>query len=194
MAYGKNPMTKGKARPSTKPLVKKPAPPKAAPKPKHKGRVASSMANGGLQLNHQLWRLVRNPGGKRLYEDGQALWDACIEYFDWIDANKLKATEVRSYEGQHDLVDVPKMRAMTRQSLCVFLDISISVWDIWKREREDLQPVIEKVEAIIFANKFEGAAAGLLNAGVISRELGLIDKRENTGTVQVTISGDDADL
>jgi hypothetical protein len=34
----------------------------------------------------------------------------------------------------------------------------------------------------------------LLNAGVISRELGLIDKRENTGTVQVTISGDDADL
>ncbi len=34
---------------------------------------------------------------------------------------------------------------------------------------------------MIFVQKFEGAAADLLNANIISRELGLADRQEHTG-------------
>lgn len=44
-----------------------------------------------------------------------------------------------------------------------------------------LSPIINRVERLIWQQKFEGAAAGLLNANLISRELGLADWREHSG-------------
>lgn len=41
----------------------------------------------------------------------------------------------------------------------------------------DFLGVTEKVEMTIWAYKFEGAAAGLLNPNIIAKELGLIEKR-----------------
>ncbi|MDC9826565.1 terminase small subunit, partial [Devosia sp. ZB163] len=38
-----------------------------------------------------------------------------------------------------------------------------------------------RVDEIIRAQKFEGAAAGLLNPNIIARDLGLADKQELTG-------------
>ena len=40
--------------------------------------------------------------------------------------------------------------------------------------------VIEKIESIIRSQKFEGAAADLLNANIIARDLGLKDSSETT--------------
>jgi hypothetical protein len=190
---GKESMAGGKAKPSNKPLKPRPAPPKAPPKAAaHPVKVENGMRTG-FQLGHQLWKLGKS-GGKRLYANPQELWDACVEYFDWVEANALEAAEIRSYEGEHELVRVPKMRAMSVLSLCVFLDISNNAWYNWRKDRADLREVIDKVEAIIYTWKFDGAAAGLLNSGIIARELGLIDKREQTGSVQVIISGEDAKL
>lgn len=186
-------LTGGKAKPSSKPLTRKKAPPKP-PKPVAKTIHHEVGMENGIQLGSQLWRLANHKGQGRLYNNPQELWDGCVEYFDWITANPLKESKLASYEGDHQIVEVPRLRAMTIRSLCVFLDIDQQSWANWRKGREDLQPVIAKVEDIIFANKFEGAAAGLLNPTIIARELGLIDKREQSGTVQVTISGEDAEL
>ncbi|WP_290688531.1 terminase small subunit [Haematobacter sp. UBA3484] len=45
----------------------------------------------------------------------------------------------------------------------------------------DLSEVITRVEQIIRTQKFEGAAADLLNPNIIARELGLADKTEMSG-------------
>jgi len=193
MAYGKQSLTKGKAKATGKPLARKKAPPKVV-KEKNENQVQGGLSAGGLQPGSEIWRLVRNPGGKRLYEGPQELWDACVEYFEWVVANPLQEAKLVSYEGVSTLEKLPRLRAMSIGSLCVFLDITAECWSTWRRGRDDLKLVIGKVEAVIFSNKFEAAAAGLMNAGIVARELGLIDKREQTGTVQVVISGDDAEL
>jgi hypothetical protein len=75
------------------------------------------------------------------------------------------------------LQELPKMRAMTVASLCIFLDISMSSWQNY-REREDFVAVTTRVDEIIRTQKFQGAAAGLLNPNIIARDLGLTDKSE----------------
>ena len=72
------------------------------------------------------------------------------------------------------------MRAMTIGGLCIFLDIGRRSWDEY-RARQDFSPVCEQVEQTIREQKFSGAAADLLNANIIARDLGLADKQEFTG-------------
>jgi hypothetical protein len=86
------------------------------------------------------------------------------------------------------------MRAMTIAGLCIFLDIAKRTWDGY-REREDFLPVVEQIEAIIREQKFVGAAADLLNANIIARDLGLADRTEMTGkgggAVEVNVTDQD---
>ena len=66
---------------------------------------------------------------------------------------------------------------MTIEGLCIFLDIDKSTW-IAYRNRERFRDVVARVDAIIRTQKFEGAAARLLNGKIITRDLGLADKHE----------------
>lgn len=75
---------------------------------------------------------------------------------------------------------VAKMRAMTISGLCIFLDISETCWYSY-REKNDFSWVTTRAEKIIYNQKFQGAAADLLNANIIARDLGLADKSELTG-------------
>jgi hypothetical protein len=72
------------------------------------------------------------------------------------------------------------MRAMTVSGLCIFLDISPKTWAEY-RAREDFTPIASRVDEIIRTQKFQGAAADLLNPSIIARDLGLADKSELTG-------------
>ena len=72
------------------------------------------------------------------------------------------------------------MRAMTLDGLYLFLDITRQTFDNY-RERDDFFTVTMQIEATIRSQKFAGAAADLLNANIIARDLGLSDKRELSG-------------
>lgn len=193
MAFGEKAMTGGRAKKSSKELVRPKPQPKAPPKPKNPAAVAGGIEAGGLKLGHQLWKLGK-PGRKRLYETPEALWEDAREYFDWTEDNPLREQKLAQDGGAPVKVSLDRMRAMSLKGLCIFLDITENCWKTWKDERPDLADIQWKIEALIFTWKFEGAAAGMLNAGIISRELGLAEKRENTGQVQVIISGEDAEL
>lgn len=118
----------------------------------------------------------RNP----IFPSPDALWEACCEYFEWVEANPLKEAKICSYQGVNTLEEVPKMRAMTVSGLLLFLDISAQAWSEYK-ERQDFGEVTTRVNDIIYNQKFSGAAADLLNANIIARDLGLRDKQELTG-------------
>lgn len=74
------------------------------------------------------------------------------------------------------------MRAMTLDGLHLFLDIHHDTWAEY-RKREDLSAVVTRVEKAIRSQKFAGAAADLLNANIIARDLGLSDKTDTTHNV-----------
>ena len=73
------------------------------------------------------------------------------------------------------------MRAMTMEQLCFYLNCSASYFRVFKMklkdEDEDFLTVIEDIENIIRTQKFQGASADLLNANIISRDLGMTDKQ-----------------
>lgn len=72
-------------------------------------------------------------------------------------------------------MSLPKMRTMTTTGLCVFPDITLQAWTEWRSRREDLSDVITHVEQIIRTQKFEAAAADLLNPIIVACEPGLAD-------------------
>jgi hypothetical protein len=65
---------------------------------------------------------------------------------------------------------------MTIMGLCICLDISHDTWLAYKA-KNDFSGVTTRVEAIIWVQKFTGAAADLLNPNIIARDLGLQDKQ-----------------
>jgi len=103
-----------------------------------------------------------------------------MEYFEWVEKTPLKQEKVFCSAGEIHVHHVDRMRAMTVGGLTLFLDIDESTWYNYAR-RERFFKVIRAAEQIIRQQKFSGAAADLLNANIIARDLGLADKKEHSG-------------
>lgn len=128
---------------------------------------------------NQFWKSRRDLGcdGKKLSID--ELLDKAQEYIDYCLSNPLKEVKAISYGGKCELVEVPKMRPFTLKGLYAHLGITNRTWSNWKEDPEYWK-VIDRVENLIYVQQFEGAAAGLFNANIIARKLGLTDKKDVT--------------
>lgn len=131
-------------------------------------------------LGNQFWKARSSHGRTPIFASPDVLWIAACEYFEWVEANPLWEDKVTSYQGVNVHEPIAKMRAMTIDGLCLFLDIGIQTWHDY-RSREDFSDVTSRIERAIRSQKFAGAAADLLNANIIARDLGLADKSELTG-------------
>ena len=140
-------------------------------------------------LGNKFWKARSKHGRDKLFASADALWEACCEYFEWVEANPLYEMKAFAYQGVVVQEPVAKMRAMTIGGLCIFLDIDEVTWRRW-REVEDFCTVVSRAEQIIYQQKFTGAAADLLNPNIIARDLGLADKQEVKQTGQVVVSAD----
>lgn len=127
-------------------------------------------------VGNQFWKSRSKHGREKIFSDPKTLWAACEEYFLWNQENPLYADKVNFYQGVATHEPEIKMRAMTITALCLFLDIDESTWRRWKIDN-DFCGIVAKAEMVIYSQKFEGAAADLLNQNIISRELGLIDNQ-----------------
>ncbi len=126
---------------------------------------------------NQFWKARASHGRDLIFETPELLWESCSEYFDWVEDNPLEEEKLFAYQGAIKRETVSKMRAMTLGGLCIFLDVTEDTWSNY-RQRKDYLGVVSKVEKIIYNQKFTGAAADLLNANIIARDLGLSDKQE----------------
>ena len=71
---------------------------------------------------------------------------------------------------------VAHIRAMTIGGLCIYLGIAQKTWFEYVKKPE-MRKITSNVTEIIRKQKFEGAAADMLNANIIARDLGLVDKK-----------------
>jgi hypothetical protein len=126
---------------------------------------------------NQFWKARSKHGRDKLFASPWVLWEACCEYFQWNQDNPLFEVKAFAYQGVVVQESIPKMRAMTVSGLCLFLDVDVSTWSAWK-QKEDFSTITARAENIIRQQKFEGASADLLNANIIARDLGLIDKTD----------------
>lgn len=129
---------------------------------------------------NKFWEARSTHGRKPIFKDPDVLWAACVEYFKWSEENPLYEAKAFHSNGLVTTASLPKMRAMTIGGLCNFLDIDETTWADY-RSKKDFSRITARVDAIIRQQKFEGAAADLLNPNIIAREIGLAEKQEVTG-------------
>jgi len=125
---------------------------------------------------NQFWKARSKHGRDKIFSTDKILREGCEEYFQWCEDNPLKEGRATQFQGEFVYGEVSKMRAMTIAGLCIFLDICETTWAEY-RKHEDFTAVITRVEAVIYAQKFVGAAADLLNPNIIARDLGLRDNQ-----------------
>jgi len=134
---------------------------------------------------NQYWQRARRNGRRPTYETADTLWEACCEYFEWVEENPLYTTDTVKFQGEARIIKVPKPRAMTIQGLCLFIGLTHETWAQYRKRDQDFSEVTLQVDAIIRTQKFEGAAADLFNASIISRDLGLAEQQAVDTSLQV---------
>jgi hypothetical protein len=149
---------------------------------------------------NRFWELRSKHGRDKLFATPELLWEAACEYFDWMEINPLYESKAFAFQGEVTMATLPKMRAMTLSGLCFYLHCDEAYFRNFKiqdrENKEDFITVIKEIEKVVYNQKFQGAAADLLNANIIARDLGLTDKQEvkNTQPIQIMIDKDDANL
>lgn len=136
---------------------------------------------GRFLAGNRAWEARSSHGRNPIFASPDDLWDAVVQYFQWVEDNPLYEEKV--FNGKDGIVraSIAKMRAMTISGLCIFLDIDRKTWDAY-RERPDFIHIVTRAEEIIRDQKFSGAAADLLNANIIARDLGLADRTDLTSS------------
>lgn len=120
------------------------------------------------------WQFREKHGRNHKYTP-EALGEECVLYCDWIKENPLLEEKGFAYQGTVTKETFKKMRAMTITGFCLFADISDTTWENYCKQ-EDFLAVTTWIKNVVYSQKFEGAAADLLNANIIARDLGLRDE------------------
>lgn len=139
-------------------------------------------SKGDGRLGNQFWKLRSRHGRGKIFATADLMWEAACEYFQWCDDNPLSEDRLFAFKGSitKDKVDI--IRAYTLSGLCIYLGCNEAYFRNFKNQernhKEDFSSVIGQIEQVIETQQFTAAAAGLLNANIIARKLGLTDKKE----------------
>lgn len=125
---------------------------------------------------NEFWKARAKHGREAIFSDPEILWQACEEYFEWVETNPLLEPDLVKFQGAATVVNIPRPRPFTVSGLCLFLEIDQTTWAEY-RKNELLSETAARVDAVIKTQKFEGAAAGIFNPNIIARDLGLADKQ-----------------
>ena len=139
----------------------------------------------GAPKGNNYWQF-RNKHGRDYKYTPEQLWDEFIQYSKWIENNPLYEEKGFAFQGQVTKERFAKMRAMTISGFCLFANIDHKTFDKYK-EIKDFIPVATRIDNSIRTQKFEGAAAELLNPNIIARDLGLADKQETRHSGEMNI-------
>jgi len=128
---------------------------------------------------NRFWELWEKERDKKY--TSESLWDKAIEYFEYFEENPLQEQDWVGKDAFEVIKN--KMRAMSITSFCGFCGISLHTFLDYEKS-ESMVHIVTRIRSIIYSQKFEGAAAGLLNPSIISRELGLVDKKDVSITAE----------
>lgn len=138
-------------------------------------------------LGNEFWKRRTKHGRDKLFSKPEVLWEAAQEYFQWCFDNPL--IEIDFVGKDATQVQKPKIRAFTWSGLELYLDIDSLREYKSNPDYKEFSQIITRIEKIMYTQKFEGAAAGLLNPNIIARDLRLNDGDPVPTNLTVTISG-----
>jgi len=122
----------------------------------------------------------------------EKMWELFTAYVEQERDNPMFKTEYVGKEG--DKVQTPLQVPITFEGFECYLADKDIIADLGHYaantdgKYEEYRTIITRIRNNCFSQNFKGAAVGLFNANLISRKLGLTDKKEqnNTGSIQIT--------
>lgn len=141
---------------------------------------------------NQYWKFADPEclGRPRNYPKPNDLWEAVKPYFMYCDANPIIKTETTTTDKGSMVKEIQYKIPYTWEGLYVFLGIC----DLERyKQKKEFAGIITHIGNTIRTQKLEGAAAGVFNANIIAKELGLIAKKEteHSGNIGITYIDED---
>lgn len=130
---------------------------------------------------NQFWKLIDEPGRKKLFKSPQDFLDKAYKYFEWADANPWYKNEaIKGGELAGTIIKIPIQRPYSLKALCLFIGITENTFRNYEKNDnyKVFFSVFSHIRDIIENNQMEGATVGTYNANIIARILGLVDKHE----------------
>lgn len=147
----------------------------------------------------QIWEVAAKP--RRTFDSPEHMWQFALKYFKWCDDNPLyRAEQIKKPIGQitivagvavhpETMVDIPLKRAYTKSGFCLFAGVAQNYLRNMRSkdtqqgyttdENREWMEVLNRIDDAIFTQQYEGGASGQLNANIVSRGIGLVDKTES---------------
>ena len=132
----------------------------------------------------------RRVGRIRAIENPEEMWALACDYFQDVDDNPYQREDyVRggNNAGQKIYINMPRPyswpgfeRYLVQRKILVSLNRYRTNMD---EAYDDFIPILEKIDTIMFEQKFEGAAMGVFNATIISRDLNLAEITETRHSI-----------
>lgn len=134
---------------------------------------------GFFPLGNNFWQIRSKHGRDKLFESAELLAEAAHEYFQWCQDNPWYKNEaIKSGDMAGQIIKVPHARPYSVQGFTRYVDASPNWFRNFKaaldeQKDADILEVIEKIESIIYQQKYEGGLVGSFNAMLVARDLGL---------------------
>lgn len=113
------------------------------------------------------------------------LFELAVKYFTWADNNHIKACETASFQGFVRENRIHKTRVFTLNGFQLFSGFSGAAMVKW-RKQPGFDSVMEFIDSVIYEQKFQLAANGIINANFIGKEIGIDKPAEIAVTNSVT--------
>lgn len=131
------------------------------------------------------WAWRKNVGRKKAIRTPQKMWTLACEYFEETDANPFMKNEaIKSGELAGTVMQVPTIRPYSWEGFSDYLLSQGIAGDVdnYRINRDgrysEFTGVMREIKAVMFQQKFDGAAVGAFNSNVIVRDLHLVEKKE----------------
>lgn len=111
----------------------------------------------------------------------EQLFDLAVKYFTWAESNAIKAAETAAFQGVVTENLVHKVRVFTINGFCLFAGISASVVIKWRKD-PGFAEVMEFVDTVVYEQKYQLAASGIVNPGFMGKDIGIDKPVEITQT------------
>lgn len=143
-----------------------------------------------------IWSVAASP--RHNFDSPEEMWQKALNYFKWCENNPLYKTEQMKNPDKtpividsetpvvpaERLIEIPLKRAFTWAGLSLFVGVGQgyfrkikSIGEVNETSKPWLE-VVSRIDSAIYTQQYEGGAAGQLNASIVARGIGLVDKTE----------------
>lgn len=139
--------------------------------------------------------LVGKELGKTAGHTPEQVMNLIVKYFEWAESNALKAGETANFQGMVYEHTIHKPRIFTWSALMLFCSFSAAGVARWKKT-PGYDVVMDFADSVIKEQKYQLAAANMVNSSMIAKELGIdkgvtinnfesVDEEQNTEQAMV---------